>query len=141
MSFMPVLRRVPECERPTLSTYSDGDAARPAVESFIRSVYARRFGAELLHFAPTLVSLRDERRRCSLPPATAARRTGRLFLETYLEAPIERVLAAHHGAAPRARASSRSAIWLPHVPGEGRRLIRLLARIWPHWAFSGWWAR
>jgi hypothetical protein len=87
-------------------------------------VYARRFGAKLLHFAPTLVSLRDE----SGVLAAAGYRgagAGRLLLETYLHEPIERVLAAHHGVArsgavrpdaPRAAGGARG----PAVRGDLR---------------------
>lgn len=133
MSLVPVLRRAVEGQRPVWSTHAAGDAARAAVEAFIRGVYARRFGAELQQFAPTLVSLRDEQGVLAAAGYRSAA-TGRLFLETYLHAPIERVLGAHHGAAPaRARivevghlAASRA--------GEGLRLMRLLG---PHLAALG----
>ena len=52
MSLVPVMRRVAECERPILSTHGAGDAARAPVEAFIRTVYARRFGAEIRTESP-----------------------------------------------------------------------------------------
>jgi len=133
MSFVPVLRRVAECERPTLSTHVVGDAARPPVEAFIRAVYARRFGAKLLHFAPTLVSLSDEGGVLAAAGYHSAG-TGPLFLETYLREPIERVLAAHHGVAPaRARIVEVGHLAAERA-GEGLRLVRLLG---PHLAALG----
>jgi hypothetical protein len=136
MSFVPVLRRVAECERPALSTHAVGDAARSSVEAFIRAVYARRFGANLPQFAPTLVSLRDEHGVLAAAGYRSAG-TGRLFLESYLQAPIERVLAAHHGVAPpRARIVEVGHLAAARA-GEGLRLVRLLgpylAALGFHW--------
>ena len=133
MSFVPVLRRVAECERPTLSTHAVGDISRSSVEAFIRTVYARRFGANLLHFAPTLVSLRDQNGVLAAAGYRSAG-TGRLFLETYLEAPIEQVLASHHCVAPaRARIVEVGHLAAERA-GEGLRLVRLLG---PHLAALG----
>jgi hypothetical protein len=134
MSFVPVMRRVAECERSTLSTHAAGDATRASVEAFIRAVYARRFGANLLHFAPTLLSLRDEHGALAAAAGYRGAGTGRLFLESYLQQPIERVLPAHDGVAPaRARI-----VEVGHLaaarPGEGLRLVQLLG---PHLASLG----
>jgi hypothetical protein len=110
-----------------------GDAARPAVEAFIGAVYARRFGAELRHFAPTLVSLRGDGGIVAAAGYRSAA-ASRLFLESYLDAPIERVLAAHHGTSP---ARSRI-VEVGHLAGaragEGLQLVRLLG---PHLAALG----
>jgi hypothetical protein len=133
MSFVPVLRRVAECDRPALSTHGVGDAMRPAVEAFVRAVYARRFGAKLLQFAPTLVSLRDGHGVLAAAGYRSAG-AGPLFLENYLQAPIERVLAARHGVAPaRARIVEVGHLAAARA-GEGLRLVRLLG---PHLAALG----
>ena len=133
MSPVPVLRCVAACAPPVLSTHPVGDPARAPVEAFIRRVYARRFGADPMHFAPTLVGLRDE---TGLVAAAGYRSagTGRLFLEAYLQAPIERVLAAHDGEAPaRARIVEVGHLAAARA-GEGLRLMRLLG---PHLAALG----
>jgi hypothetical protein len=134
MSLLPVLRRSTPAADSGLSTHAIGDVTRSSVEAFIRAVYARRFDANLLHFAPTLVSLRDEHGVVAAAGYRGAG-TGRLFLESYLRAPIERVLAAHHGgvAPPRTRVVEVGHLAAERA-GEGLRLVRLLA---PHLAALG----
>ena len=132
MSSVPVSYPGDACA-PVWSTHGAGDATRAPVEAFIRSVYARRFGADPMHFAPTLVSLRNEDGVLAAAGYRGAD-TGRLFLEAYLQAPIERVLAAHHGAAPvRARIVEVGHLAAARA-GEGLRLMRLLG---PHLAALG----
>lgn len=121
---------------PRLVVHDEDDAQRAEVEAFIGRVYARRFGAQVRSFAPTLVSLRDPLDGSIL--AAAGYRSARqspLFLERYLDAPVETQLAAQSGA-PLAR---RDGIFeVGHLAadraGEGRRLIFLLG---PHLAAEG----
>ena len=101
------------------------DPQRSEVESFIQAVYARRHGARVRQFAPTLVSLADGDERVA---AAGYRRAsnGPLFLEHYLDAPVEQLLAARRDDAP-----ARSGIFeVGHLAssraGEGRRLIMQL---------------
>jgi hypothetical protein len=72
--------------------------ARAEVEAFIRTVFQRAHGANIRHFMPQLMSLRDAEGRlvavCGLRNAA----DGPLFLETYLDAPVERVIAQRTGA-------------------------------------------
>ena len=98
MSSVSVLHRTAAIAPPEWSAHAIGDPARAPVEDFIRTVYAERFGADLTHFAPTLVSLSNGHRVVAAAGYRSAG-TGRLFLEAYLRAPIERMLAASHGAA------------------------------------------
>lgn len=133
MSFAPVNHPIAECERRELSTHAVGDAARPSVEVFIRTVFARRFGAELLQFAPTLVSLGDGHAIVAAAGYRSAG-AGRLFLETYLDAPIERVLAAHHGTPPERRRIVEVGHLAAVRAGAGLRLVQLLG---PHLATLG----
>ena len=44
---------------PALTIHTEASAQRHAVEAFIATVYRERFGAEVRHFTPTLVSLHD----------------------------------------------------------------------------------
>ena len=134
MSLVPVMRPVAESERCKLSTHAVGDAGRASVEAFIRAVYAERFGAVLTHFAPTLVSLRDGHGVLAAAAGYRGAGAGRLYLESYLGAPIERLL-AERGAAP---ARSRI-VEVGHLAaaraGEGLRLVRMLG---PHLAALGY---
>lgn len=110
------------------------DPRRTEVEEFITQVYARRFGARVTHFAPVLVSLHD--RAGTLVAAAGYRHAaqGPLFLERYLDAPVERVLARHDNP----RAARSDIVEVGHLAagraGEGRRLIYLLG---PYLASQG----
>lgn len=72
---------------------------RAELELFIRNVFLRAYGASIKHFLPQLMSLRDAGGRllavCGLRNADH----GALFLETYLDAPVEHVIAdrTRHG--------------------------------------------
>ena len=116
-----------------LVLHGPDDPQRHDVESFIRGVFARRFGATLTRLAPWLVSLRDE---AGIVAAAGYRPgvDGPLFLEHYLDAPVEDRLASFEGRAP-ARASI---VEVGHLAaaraGEGRRLILQLG---PHLAAQG----
>jgi hypothetical protein len=110
------------------------DPQRGEVEAFIRSVFSRHHGALVRDFAPTLVSLRLG----GVLVAAAGYRcaaNGPLFLERYLDAPIEQCLAMADGATP----SRRRIVEVGHLAaaraGEGRRLI---LRLGPHLAAQGY---
>lgn len=70
----------------------DGDSARRGeIEAFIRSVFARHYGAHVTAFAPHLLAFEQEG---SIVAAAGWRDAGQepLFLERYLDFPIERLL-------------------------------------------------
>lgn len=78
-------------ENITVAT-SDYDAAdRREIEQFIHDVFAQTYGANVQHFMPNLVSLRDE--EGELVAAFGLRKADEspLFLEQYLDAPVETV--------------------------------------------------
>ena len=66
-------------------------ADRREIEQFIHDVFAKTYGANVQHFKPNLVSLRDE--EGELVAAFGLRKADEspLFLEQYLDAPIETV--------------------------------------------------
>jgi len=112
--------------RQQMVSHREGDPGRVEVEAFIRHVYAKRYGADLRSFAPTLVSLRDG----GGIVAAAGYRTatqGPLFLERYLDAPIEFLL-SEQAEVPPMRSSIVEVGHLAAIrAGGGRRLIRTLA--------------
>ena len=114
-----------------LQTFDDGDAGRDGVEAFIRDVYRTRYGATVPAFAPTLVALRDGAGEIVAAAGYRGAGDGPLFLERYLDAPVERLL-ADAGTAPLPR---RRIVEVGHLAasraGEGRRLILALG---PHLA-------
>ena len=78
--------------------HEPGDAARPAVEDYIRRRFAGSHDACVSHFLPHLVSLGSGGRPCAaVGMADAAR--GPLFAETYLAAPIEQLVSSACGEA------------------------------------------
>nr|WP_294840462.1 thermostable hemolysin [uncultured Methylotenera sp.] len=72
---------------------------RREVEQFIHDVFAHIYGANVQHFMPHLVSLRGENNQ--LVAAFGMRKADAepLFLERYLDAPIETVLSDHFNRA------------------------------------------
>lgn len=120
---------------PRLRLHRPGEPGRKEVEAFIAAIYTQRFGATLQQFAPLLLSLCDESGEHIVAAAGYRPASETLFLERYLAAPIEQMLARQAGAATPARgrivevghlAAARS--------GEGRRLIMLMG---PHLAEQG----
>lgn len=126
-------QRAPE-PRMSLRLHGVGDAGRAEVERFIRAVYAERFGATLRHFAPCLVSLRDGDGQIVAAAGYRFADTQPLFLERYLDEPVEAALACHAAAVP----PRSDIVEVGHLAaaraGEGRRLILLLG---PHLAARG----
>lgn len=85
-------------ELPVLTNIADRHhPERPELEAFIQHMFHKVHGASITHFMPKLLSLRDSentlRAVCGLRHAENAA----LFLEHYLDAPIEEVLAVQVG--------------------------------------------
>jgi hypothetical protein len=83
----------------TATTVNIGDSARAEVEAFIHAVFKSAYGAEVTLFMPHLVALRDNNgvlmAAFGLRPASE----GPLFLEQYLDEPIETLLSEYLGKA------------------------------------------
>lgn len=118
-----------------LHEHDAADPLRPDVEEFIRCVYGRHYGADVRQFAPVLVSLREPgdgtiRAAAGYRPAA----DGPLFLERYLDASVETLLARHGQALPARSAIVEIGHLASDHAGDGRRLILELA---PHLAALG----
>jgi hypothetical protein len=119
---------------PRLRLHPAGSPRRLEVEAFISAVYRERYGAELRHFAPVLVSLHDQHGDCVAAAGYRAADTGPLFLERYLSGPVDRLLpATGERSTPRGRIVEVGHLAAARA-GEGRRLILLLG---PHLASQG----
>ena len=70
--------------------------SRQEVEHFIQQVYLSRYGAKVRGFAPTLLALREDATILAAAGYRSAARES-LFLETYLEAPVEEMIGASRG--------------------------------------------
>jgi hypothetical protein len=109
------------------SIHDQAAAGRSDVEALISRVYAFRYQAVVLEFTPTLVSLH---RDAGVVAAAGYRRASQetLFLERYLDAPVESLLYPHLGMTP-----SREQIFeVGHLAaaraGAGRDLVMSLCR-------------
>lgn len=75
-----------------------GGEAREGIEAFIRDCFASAHGAQVGHFMPRLFSLRSKGGGPVAAFGLRAAGDTRLFLETYLDRPIEEVLQSRLGA-------------------------------------------
>ncbi len=117
----------PGAQAPALREYGPGDPGRDAVEAFIGQVFRERFGATVRGFAPNLVALCDEDGTLVAAAGYRAAHHAPLFLERYLDAPIEQHLQGTAGApVPRERIAEVGHLAATRA-GEGRRLIALMA--------------
>lgn len=122
----------------TWQVHPPGDPEREPVEGFIRAVYARRHAARVRHFMPELVSLRQGP---ALVAAAGYRRAIEpLFLERYLDGPVQEVLSRQTGRAPDRRQLVEVGHLAASQAGAGRRLIHLLgthlAQLGVEWVVS-----
>jgi hypothetical protein len=100
-------------------------AARAEAEQFIRERFARCFGARVDAFMPRLFSLRDQQGQvCGAFGLRGA--TRRLFLEQYLDQPIELEIASHLGHSVDRRTVVEVGQFCGTYPGVVRETIRLL---------------
>jgi hypothetical protein len=114
-----------------LAVHAVDDEERAQVERFIHDVYLQRYGARVHHFAPMLVSLRDETGEISAAAGYRVADGGPLFLERYLSEPVDQFL----GRDAPAGVSRARIVEVGHLsavqPGAGKRLIHLMG---PHLA-------
>ena len=130
----PVPAARPGDHRPPLTIVDPRHPERAAVESFIQRIYAACYGAQVHDFMPTLVALRDDDGQ--LVAAAGYRGAGEqpLFLERYLDRPVERLLAEGQAAAPARGRIVEVGHLAAARAGQGRRLILQLG---PHLAGQG----
>ena len=103
-----------------------GALERPTVETFIRRGFEGAYGSQLAHLMPELMVLRRQSEiaaACGLRPAAMEK----LFLEVYLDAPVETILrAAADPTVARADITEVGNLVIAQ-PGYARRLIVHLA--------------
>lgn len=100
------------------------DAQRVRVQQFIHEVYGEHYGATIMHFAPCLVALTDHDGQIVAAAGYRAAAWGPLYLEQYLDAPVEQALGA------RSAQTRAQIVEVGHLAarraGQGRRLSALL---------------
>ena len=78
-----------------------GAAERPELEAFVSAAFAHRHAATVKTFMPTLLAFHDSTRRLRGVVGLRSAATERLYLEQYLDTPIEAAIAAATGQAVR----------------------------------------
>jgi len=108
-----------------LSQASDQD--RPALQAFIGEVFARVYGARVRQFMPRLIGLRGAGGRVVAALGMRSAASGPLFLEQYLDQPVERLLEERtEGGVTREGIIELGNLAAEH-PGSARRLILNMA--------------
>lgn len=107
---------------------------RDAVEGFIREVYRQHYGADVRQFAPVLVALHDDDGAMIAAAGYRAADLAPLFLERYLAAPVECLLAAEGASVPCRAGIVEVGHLASGRAGAGRRLI---FRLGEHLAVEG----
>jgi len=69
-----------------------GETGREALEAYVRDRFATKHGATVRSFMPTLVSFRDRQGELRGVAGLRGAEESRLYLEQYLDRPVERVL-------------------------------------------------
>ena len=118
--------------------FSGPDAEdRQELEKFVHTSFKLAYGAEVHHFMPQLMSLRDAKGEllavCGLRSAGAEK----LFLEAYLDQPVDQILNAKTGKTVAREDIIEVGNLAAFRPGMGRHLIAVLTahlnEIGAHW--------
>jgi len=100
-------------------------SCRAKAEALIRDVYHRRYGARISAWMPFLAARRD---RHGMQAAAGFRPgSGPLYLEHYLDQPVEAAIAGHTGRAPRRESIVEVGHLASHRGGAGAVLLLDLA--------------
>lgn len=94
-------RTTRRCGRHVLLEVEESDPRRSEVESFVRRVFSRVHRADVRTFMPTLLALQGLRRGVCGVAGIRCASTARLYLESYLPAPVEEVLEQRLGRVVR----------------------------------------
>lgn len=78
-----------------------GQANRAEVEAFIRDTFAAAYGADVQGFMPRLLAIRSRQDELLAAFGVRSAEKGKLFLENYLDQPIEQVIADKSGSLPQ----------------------------------------
>jgi hypothetical protein len=102
---------------------------RDEAERFIADRYLRDYGAVLTHFLPTLVALPSSGGSLLSAAGIAPAAGGALFLERYLDAPVEQVISRTLGLEVSRPAVLEVGNLAAGTAGGGRLMILTLARL------------
>lgn len=111
-------------ERPFDVRFSKPDADdRTEIEQFISNVFHQAYGAKIKRFKPCLMSLRNQDNKLVAACGFRSAALEPLFLETYLDRPIEKVLSEHTGFPVKRNGIVEIGNFSVAEPGMARYLI------------------
>jgi hypothetical protein len=87
----------PAAARLRLAEAREGDHGRPELEAFVRAAFARSHAAEIRTFMPSLLGFRDGEQRLRGVTGLRPAASGSLYLEQYLDVPVEVAIARATG--------------------------------------------
>jgi hypothetical protein len=103
-------------------------ASRGALELFVARRFREVYDARVTHFLPRLFGARDRRGRLAAVFGLRSAADGPLFLEHYLDAPIESAVEGAFGVRPSRNAIAEVGNLAGSTPGAVRSLIPALTR-------------
>lgn len=120
---LPTGPAVPTRMASSIEHFPRGAAGRDELEAFIAASFRASYGAEVSHFSEVLLGVRgrDGRWIAALGYTAAAR--GPLFLEHYLDVPVERAISAHTRVPVERAAIVEVGNLAASHPGAARALI------------------
>ena len=125
-------RRIAHARPLTVFVHQTPDSKRAAVEAFLEAAYDRAFKAQIRCHYPLLMSLQEERGATQAAVGFRFASGGPLFLEQYLDQPIELVLAKHFGQVARCGVVEIGNL-AARSPAASRQLFLALARRLSFW--------
>ena len=118
------VRRFTRLVPKVISVHGPADPGRREVESYLEAAYARAFGGRLTHHYPRLLSVRDPEGRIHVAAGFRKAADGPLFLEQYLDGPVEHEV----GEALSRGSIAEIGNLASHTPGASMLLFLALAR-------------
>jgi hypothetical protein len=122
-----------------LISVREGDAGRPELEDYVRTAFQAKHGAAIRSFMPTLLSFRDRHDLLRGVVGLREAQRGPLFLEQYLDRPVEQAIAeavAHRSSpvGPRSAAIQRhDIVEVGNLAGAScRSAARMMAQLPAH---------
>jgi hypothetical protein len=100
--------------------------ARREAEAFVNAAFKAAYDAEITHFMPQLMTLRSDAGRLLAVLGLRTPGAGRLFLEHYLQRPVEAMLSDETGAAVPRESLVEVGNFAVGAAGGGRWLITAL---------------
>jgi hypothetical protein len=124
----------------SVEVYGRETPGRTCVQDFVKGIYAERYGAHITEFAPVLLALRDAQGALVAAVGYRCAALEPLFLERYLDVPVEQALLGAQAPRSARRDMAEVAHLVALRPGEGRRMMAELGR-WlgqqgVHWVVS-----